>query len=371
MNKVRIEVDHLSFSYGQSGGLHDVSLSIEGGELFAVVGPSGAGKTTLLRLLAGLERPLSGRVALNGIDVIEMQPGQRHIGMVFQGLSLWPHMTVAENVAFGAGALLPEGESLHEQVNRLLTMLAIADTRDALPSSLSAGQQQRVALARALVSSPRLLLLDDPFSNLEQGLRAQMRRDLRFLQRKLGITTVLVTHDLEDALSTADRLAVLVQGSVRQLGTPAVIYDFPATIDVADFVGVGNFVSGSVRHGEGSSTEFYSPDLGRVRWMTRDRPPEGRAVLSIRPHALLVCPVDSFRDARYYWIEGDLVASEFLGEVVSYRVAIGDTSLCVKHPHFLGVPVTPAGTPVLVGFDPLHARIFPMPSGDASGDLGA
>jgi len=359
MNNVRIEADNIAFSYGEPRVLRNISLSIEAGELFAVVGPSGSGKTTLLRVIAGLEQPSTGSILINGTNVNDIPLVQRKVGMVFQNFSLWPHMTVFENVAFGMGGHDLRGESEKERVERILAALDIGETRNVRPGFLSTGQQQRVALARALVTEPRLLLLDDPFSNLEHGLRVQMRNDLRSLQRKLGITTILVTHDLEDALSIADRLAVVVHGTIRQIGNPTAIYDFPNAIEVARFVGVENFIPGALRHVESQLIEFSSPDIGVLRWPMRDRPPEGPSVLSIRPHTLQLCPIDSFRDGRYSWIEGTIVTSEFLGEVVRYQVAIGTTYLSVKQTHFPGSPATPSGTSVLLGFDPSRARIFP------------
>ena len=359
MNNVRIEADDIVFSYGDAPVLRHVSVSVEAGELFAVVGPSGSGKTTLLRVIAGLEQPAAGSILVNGTEVNDIPLPQRSVGMVFQDFSLWPHMTVFENIAFGMAHHTPRAETVHACVERILGMLGIAETRDLRPTRLSVGQQQRVALARALVTEPRLLLLDDPFSNLEQELRMQMRHDLRALQRRLGITTLFVTHDLEDALGIADRIAVVVHGTICQVGTPTALYDFPSSIEVARFVGVENFLPGIIRHVESQLVEFLSPDIGVLRWPMREKPAEGGSVLSIRPHALHICPIDSFRDGRYAWLEGNILTSEFLGEVVRYQVAIGSAAVSVKQPHFLGAPVTPAGTPVLVGFDPARARIFP------------
>jgi iron(III) transport system ATP-binding protein len=365
MNDIRIEADNIAFSYGEPRVLRNICLAIEAGELFSVVGPSGAGKSTLLRVIAGLEQPSTGRILINGTNVNDIPFARRSVGMVFQSFALWPHMTVFENVAFGASPRPDStGAPLAARVERLLALLDIGETRDTRPAFLSAGQQQRAALARALVTEPRLLLLDDPFSNLEQGLREQLRRDLRLLQRRLGITAILVTHDLEDAFSIADRIAVVIRGTIRQIGSPTAIYDFPNSIDVARFVGIENFIPGSLRHAETPLIEFRSPDIGLFRWPMRDRPPEGDTVLGIRPHALHICPIDSFRDGRYSWIEGKVAASEFLGEAVRYRVAVGTLELAVKQPHLPGSPATPPGTPVLVGFDPARARLFSTPAPD-------
>ncbi|WP_301101294.1 ABC transporter ATP-binding protein [Propionivibrio sp.] len=361
MNRVTIEVRNLDFSYGAKPVLRNINLCIEAGELFAVLGPSGSGKTTLLRLLAGLERPSAGSIRINKTDVFDIPPAQRDVGMVFQNFSLWPHMSVFENVAFGVAEHHRNGTELEKRVDKILKMLDIAETRDFRPDCLSVGQQQRVALARALVSEPRLLLLDDPFSNLEYELRVQMRHDLYLLQRKLGITSILVTHDQEDALSIADRVAVVAHGTIQQVGTPAAIYDFPNSMEVARFVGVTNFLPGNVKHIESQLIEFFSHDIGHHRWpISRDAPSEGPSVLSIRPHALHIAPIDSFRDGRYLWLEGTIRSSEFLGEVVRYQIDIGSVSISVNQAHFTCSSVTPSGTPVLVGFDPSRSRLFPV-----------
>ena len=361
MDKVRIEAKNISFAYDGPRILHDIKLCIEAGELFTLVGPSGAGKSTLLRVIAGLLTPSAGSLLINGQRVDDIPPAQRQVGVMLQNLALWPHMNVFENIAFSIPAHDLHGETVKVRVERMLTMLEIGDTREAMPAQLSAGQQQRVALARALVTEPRLLLLDDPFSNLEYELRVQMRQDLHALQRKLQITTILVSHDLEDALSLADRLAVMVQGSIRQVGSPAAVHDFPNSIEVARFVGVENFLPGVLRHPENQATEFYSSDFGSLRWPLQAPAQAGPVVLGVRPHALLLCPVDSFRDGRYSWVEGQIVTSELLGERVRYQVAVGNVLLSVKQSHFLGSPVTPPGTPVLLGFDPSWVRFFPAP----------
>ena len=359
MNKVRIEARNICFAYGGPCILRDINLGIEAGELFALVGPSGAGKSTLLRVLAGLESPSAGSLQINGQRVDDIPPGRRQVGVMLQSLSLWPHMNVFENVAFNVTPESLHGETVRERVERMLAMLGISDTREAMPVHLSAGQQQRVALARALVSEPRLLLLDDPFSNLEYELRVQMRQDLRSLQRKLQITTILVTHDLEDALCLADRLAVMVQGSIRQTGSPAAVYDFPNSIEVARFVGVENLIAGELRRCAPDAAEFFSPDLGTLRWPARPYAGEGPVVLGVRPHAITLAPIDSFRDGRYSWLEGSIVTSELLGERVRYQVAVGSLMLSVRQMHLLGSPVTPPGTPVLLGLDPSWLRLFP------------
>ncbi len=366
MNRSGLNITGLSYANHGVEILRNIELFIEPGEFFALLGPSGAGKTTLLRLLAGLDQADSGDIMLGERRLNALPPWERDIGLVFQGFSLWPHMSVTENIAFGLSERRLDRQEIAGRVDSITALLGLNGLRDHFPHQLSGGQQQRVALARALVIQPRLLLLDEPLSNLEQELRLQMRRDLRALQRKLSLTTVFVTHDLEDAFSIADRVAVIGHGGIRQVGTPTALYDFPNSIDVARFVGIENFIHGTLNPLDRSLVEFVADDLGALRWPMREPPPAGPAILSIRPNALQLCPIDSFRDGRYAWLEGTIVASEYLGEAVRYQVAIGSTRIGVKQAHFLGAPVTPSGTPVLVGFDPTHARIFP-----AGDDLAA
>ncbi len=365
MDRVTIEALNLAFAYDAKPVLRNVSLRVEAGELFTVLGPSGSGKTTLLRLLAGLERASQGSLKINGIEVQDNPPAGRAVGMVFQNFALWPHMSVFDNVAFALDERAGQAGKIKERVEAMLDLLEIAHKRDARPDHLSLGQQQRVALARALVTEPRMLLLDDPFSNLESELRLQMRRDLRRLQRRLGITTILVTHDQDDALSISDRVALLADGVVQQIGTPAAIYDFPATVAVARFVGVTNFLAGQLRRIDSSTIEFDSPYIGRHVWpATRQAKTDGPVVLSVRPHALRIQPVDSFRDGRYAWLEGRIQTSEFLGESVRYQVEVGGIMLSVNQPHFTGAQVLPYGTAILVGFEPSQARLFADPGAD-------
>lgn len=365
MDRVTIEAVNLEFAYELKPVLRDVSLRVEPGELYTVLGPSGSGKSTLLRLLAGLERPSRGNLRINDVEVRDNPPAGRAVGMVFQNFALWPHMSVFDNVAFALDERRMPEDEVRQRVEAMLELLEIAHKRDARPEHLSLGQQQRVALARALVTEPRMLLLDDPFSNLESELRIQMRRDLRRLQRRLGITTILVTHDQDDALAISDRVALLADGIIQQVGTPAAIYDFPATIAVARFVGVTNFLAGYLRRLDESTIEFDSPFIGRHVWpATRQAKADGPAVLSVRPHALRIMPIDSFRDGRYAWLEGRLLASEFLGESVRYQVEVGGIQLSVNQPHFTGAPVSPYGTPVIVGFEPAQARLFADPGAD-------
>src|SRR5690606_91690 len=240
MKKVSVECRNIRLSYGNTEVLKDVNIHVEPGEFFALLGPSGSGKSTLLRLIAGFNRHRSGQLLIDGNDLTAIPPHRRNIGMVFQNYALWPHMTVWNNVAFGLVERKVKGAELKSRVQAALDLVGLGSYGKRYPAELSGGQQQRVALARTLVIEPQVLLLDEPLSNLDRNLRVQMRRELLSLQRRLGITTIFVTHDQEEAMTTADRMAILNQGVVQQVGTPSDIYDYPDNLFVARFVGTMN-----------------------------------------------------------------------------------------------------------------------------------
>src|SRR5687767_10285986 len=232
-SKARVDIGHVSFAYGASQVLRDVTLAIEPGEFFALLGPSGSGKSTLLRLIAGFNHAQSGTLRVDGVDITGVPPWRRNIGMVFQNYALWPHMTVAQNVAFGLEERkLPRAE-IARKVAAALELVGLVDYGPRHPNQLSGGQQQRVAVARTIAIEPKVLLLDEPLSNLDAKLRVHMRVELLALQRKLGITTIFVTHDQEEALSIADRVAVLDDGVIQQVGTPMELYDRPVNRFIA------------------------------------------------------------------------------------------------------------------------------------------
>ena len=243
-----IQVDHVTKQFGTFTVLDDVNLHVQTGELVALLGPSGCGKTTLLRILAGLERPDQGRILLHGNEVTDRQITDRRVGFVFQHYALFRHMTVAENVAFGLRVLphaqRPSLDRIQEKVNDLLSLVQLQAMADRYPNQLSGGQRQRVALARALAVEPKMLLLDEPFGALDTKVRKELRRWLRRLHDELHITSILVTHDQEEALEAADRIVVLNQGHVEQIGTPDEVYENPATPFVYQFLGDVNVFHG-------------------------------------------------------------------------------------------------------------------------------
>jgi putative spermidine/putrescine transport system ATP-binding protein len=232
--------------FGVMAAVEDFNLDVERGEFVSFLGPSGCGKTTTLRMIAGFEQPTGGTITVDGVDITRQSPNHRNVGMVFQSYALFPNMTVADNVGFGLRVRKRPKEQIRAKVTELLDLIHLPDKADRYPWQLSGGQQQRVALARALAIEPQVLLLDEPLSALDAKIRIILRAEIRAIQRKLGITTVYVTHDQEEALSLSDRIVVMSEGRVEQVGTPFEIYNFPSTGFVARFVGTLNVVNAKV-----------------------------------------------------------------------------------------------------------------------------
>jgi len=244
-----VTLQGVSKQYGRETVLHPTDLEIREGELLALLGPSGCGKTTTLRIVAGFAAPNQGRVLIGQQDVTEVPVHRRKVGMVFQGYALLPHLTVRRNIQFGMRVQKWSAERIAQRTQEMLEWVRLSPLADRLPSQLSGGQQQRVALARAMAVQPAVLLLDEPFSALDTKLRVQMRTEMRAFQREAGITSVLVTHDQEEAMATADRIAVMNQGRVEQLGTPQELYERPASRFAASFLGKCNLIPGRVQSG--------------------------------------------------------------------------------------------------------------------------
>ena len=255
MRAFGVSIEDVNLSYGDNHVLKDVNLDIKPGEFFAFLGPSGCGKTTLLRLIAGFAVANTGRVLVGGKDISALPPWKRDVGMVFQSYALWPHMTVAQNVAFGLEERRLPSDEVKARVATALDLVGLRDFPGRRPSQLSGGQQQRVALARTIVIEPKVLLLDEPLSNLDAKLRVQVRRELRDMQQRLGLTTIFVTHDQEEANTVCDRVAVMNEGIVQQIGTPQELYEKPRNLFVANFLGSANIIDGRVV-GEETSRRF-------------------------------------------------------------------------------------------------------------------
>src|SRR5437773_4443311 len=241
-----LELTGIEKRFGGTAGVEDFSLAAEKGECVSFLGPSGCGKTTTLRMIAGFERPTAGSIRLADREITNQPPNRRNVGMVFQSYALFPNMTVADNVGFGLRVRKRPSDQIKRRVAELLDLIHLPDKADRYPYQLSGGQQQRVALARALAIEPQVLLLDEPLSALDAKIRVILRNEIRAIQRSLGITTVYVTHDQEEALSLSDRIVVMSEGRIEQIGTPSEIYNFPSTAFVASFVGTLNLVAAGV-----------------------------------------------------------------------------------------------------------------------------
>jgi len=363
MKKVSVECRNIRLSYGSTEVLKDVNLEIEPGEFFALLGPSGSGKSTLLRLIAGFNRHQQGELLVDGRDISRQEPWDRNIGMVFQSYALWPHLSVWDNVAFGLVERKVDKTILKAKVGAALELVGLSAFGQRRPNQLSGGQQQRVALARTIVIEPQVLLLDEPLSNLDKTLRVQMRQELLALQRRLGITTVFVTHDQEEAMTTADRMAVLDQGVVQQVGTPAALYDEPVNAFVANFVGTMNTLEGRVRSRQGEGLLLEVEGVGDVSLalrpdMLRACTNQQRLQLNFRPHTLKLATAGSDCDPAFLWIPGTVQACEFMGEYSRYRVRVGMQFLSVDQPHYAGLAKFATGAAVSLGLDPSQIRLF-------------
>ena len=355
MSKARVEISNIIVSYGSNAVLRDISLAVEPGEFFALLGPSGSGKSTLLRLIAGFVQAQSGTLLIAGTDVGNMPPWERNVGMVFQNYALWPHMTVRENVAFGLEERKLSAAVVEEKVRAALRLVNLAEYAGRRPSQLSGGQQQRVALARTIAVEPRVLLLDEPLSNLDAKLRIRMREELRALQRKLGITTIFVTHDQEEAMTTADRIAVMDQGVIQQVGTAMEIFDDPANRFVANFVGSINLLPGRVEPSPGGGASFHSPLLGEL-FLAQAAASAGEAEIVVRPHSIQLARAPG--NAGLRWLAGSITEREFLGAFIRYTVNVRGQILVAEEPHRIGRESHRPGDAVHVGIDPAQVRLL-------------
>ncbi|RMI15465.1 ABC transporter ATP-binding protein [Pseudoroseomonas wenyumeiae] len=305
-------LDALSKRYGASTAVERVDLDLRQGEMVALLGPSGCGKTTTLRMVAGFVPPSGGRVVIGGKDVTQAPPHARDTGMVFQSYALFPHMTVGQNVAFGLEMRRVNRADREARAREALRMVRLEGLDDRLPRQLSGGQQQRVALARALVVNPAVFLLDEPLSNLDAKLRGEVRMEIRALQQRLGLTTLIVTHDQEEALTMADRLVVMDRGRVRQVGTAEDLYERPADPFVAGFVGRCNLLEGRLEE-QGR----FRTASGALLPCAADAAPGGAAVLALRPELVAISPGGPAR----------LRAVTYLGPQTEYHAELDGTPL--------------------------------------------
>ncbi len=350
----RLELDALAKSYGAARAVDGVSLDIAEGELVVLLGPSGCGKTTILRMVAGFVAPSAGDVRLDGRSIMRLPPYKRDLGLVFQSYALFPHMTVARNVAFGLEMRGMRGAPLDARVAEMMRLARLEPFAARLPRELSGGQQQRVALARALAIRPRLLLLDEPLSNLDAALRADVGRDIRLLQRAQGLTTVMVTHDQDEAMAMADRLVVMRDGRVQQTGTQEDLYERPATPFVASFIGRSTMVEGTleapgmVRAGD-TAIELAGQYDGA-----------GACTLALRPERLrLAASGASGPGSVPGSVPGTVELASYLGAVREHLVRVGTgLRVVVRDSTATPGPLLQAGEPVTVRWDEAAERVF-------------
>ena len=341
--------------------VEDFNLAAERGEFVSFLGPSGCGKTTTLRMIAGFEEPTAGSISIDGREVTDVPPNRRNVGMVFQSYALFPNMTVANNVAFGLKMRRRSGADIDKRVGELLELIHLPDKADQYPYQLSGGQQQRVALARALAYEPTILLLDEPLSALDAKIRVALRHEIRQIQRQLGITTVYVTHDQEEALELSDRIVVMSQGRIEQIGTPFEIYNFPATSFVASFVGTLNAIEAKVVDAASGRLSLAGHEVRTTSTLAGSA---GQAVtVAIRPEMIALTTPDGSNVVAVSPMEGvtgtnrlpSVVADvAFLGSVVRVRTTVGPdaTPIYVDTFNNPNLAVPPAGSPVVLSFPP-------------------
>ncbi len=345
-----VSIENLSLSYGNTEILKGVNLSIAEGEFFTFLGPSGSGKSTLLRAIAGFGPKPEGRIMIQGKDIAQQPPWKRNLGMVFQSYALWPHMTVRKNVAFGLEERKVPRREINIRVDTALDMVGLRNLADRRPSQLSGGQQQRIALARTIVIEPNVLLLDEPLSNLDATLRVQLRREIRELQQKLKLTTIFVTHDQEEANTISDRMAVLNDGIIQQVGTPMDLYDNPANLFVAKFLGSANIIEGTIMIRGGRS--LFKTSSGTEIPISADSSSGSSARhLVFRPQNVSLVALDRTAGKGELLLPSRIRYKEFLGNIIRYGVDAGREMILIDDPHRSGQQVFDIGDSVSICLD--------------------
>lgn len=337
-----LELKNIVKKFGEFYAVKDFNLSVKEGELVALLGSSGCGKTTTLRMIAGFTHPTSGEISVGGKIINRIPPYRRNIGIVFQNYALFPHLTTFENVAFGLKLKKFSASQIKSKVEKALELVRLKGLEDRLPRELSGGQQQRVALARALVMEPTVLLLDEPLSNLDARLRGQMQVEIKRIQREIGITTILVTHDQEEAMSLADQIVVMKEGTIQQIGTPRQIFETPKNTFVADFMGFSNFLKGIVKD-MGTKDSAVAVEVGKDVILSACKCPDkfkagDEVILAIRPESIVVDAEDKSNNTWTARVAGSsykgsvtrLVLKDALGTTLyidvtdHHTIAVGD-----------------------------------------------
>ena len=346
MSETIIEIKNINVSYGSNHVLKEVSLNIENKDFYTFLGPSGCGKTTLLRLIAGFEKSSSGELFIDGKEVSNLNPWERDVGMVFQNYALWPHMTVYKNISFGLEEKKLDKKEIKNRVDEVLELVDLKDLSGRYPFQLSGGQQQRVALARTLVVKPKVLLLDEPLSNLDAKLRVQMRKELQDLHKKIGITSIFVTHDQEEANSMSTNLAILNEGVVQQVGKPVDLYNNPENIFVANFLGTTNVIDGTFKNNNFTSSEGLE-----IKDIIDDK--KGTNIL-LRPQNLYL----HGNNNDFQNFEGIVINQEFLGNIVRYTVDVKNHLLTVDSLHEINKKIYLPNEKIKIYLDPSKIKIL-------------
>jgi putative spermidine/putrescine transport system ATP-binding protein len=335
-----LDIAHLEKSFGTNRVVKDFNLAIDKGEFVSLLGPSGCGKTTVLRMVGGFETPSDGTIAIDGVDVVGLRSNQRNIGMVFQAYALFPNLTVAQNVAFGLKVAGVAKAETAERVAEMLALIGLSDLGARYPFQLSGGQQQRVALARALAVKPKVLLLDEPLSALDAKIRASLRREIREIQQRLGITTIFVTHDQEEALSMSDRVVVMTGGMADQIGTPSEIYNQPATRFVAGFVGTLNMFDATVTDPKAGKVTVAGTSVDLARPISAAA--GAKVGLALRPESVRLgppLPGDFTLHAR-------IIEVQFLGAIIRIIATVDGQNLTIDTFNRAGTPPPAIGSDV-------------------------
>ncbi|MFZ2102138.1 MAG: ABC transporter ATP-binding protein [Oricola sp.] len=356
MTEPHLLIDNVTKSFGAHQVVHDATLAVEQGEFVSFLGPSGCGKTTILRMVAGFETPSTGRIVIDGKDVTGLKPNRRNIGMVFQSYALFPNLTVAGNIGFGLKVAGRSSAEIGKRVDEMLALIKLPQLADRFPWQLSGGQQQRVALARALAPRPSVLLLDEPLSALDAKIRVSLREEIRAIQKELGITTIFVTHDQEEALSMSDRVMVMNTGRVEQTGTPFEVYNRPATRFVASFVGTLSLVDVVVDDPAKGSLKAGGLTISGIPLPAGAKAGD-RHLLALRPEAVQV----GTGKGRIK-IEGTVQNVDFLGSVIRVRIDAAGSSISLDTFNDPAAMPPKVGDRLEVGFTPESVLLLPADS---------
>jgi iron(III) transport system ATP-binding protein len=348
---MEVKLKEISKRFGSLKAIDQVSLSIEGGEFFTLLGPSGCGKTTLLRVIAGFAMPDAGDVYFGDQKINHIPPHKRETGMVFQNYALFPQLSVFDNVAYGLRARRMAKEEIRTRVAEMLKSVQLESLARRYPNQLSGGQQQRVALARALIIRPRVLLMDEPLSNLDAKLRVSMRQEIRRIQKELGITTVYVTHDQEEAMSISDRIAIFNAGQTQQIGTPSEIYFQPKNRFVAEFTGTSNLMEVNVVSYDSEKSLLQADFEGNRIWVRSLRKVSGKTLtILLRPEWIKIAKVEAEDKTNLFC--GKVVSSTFVGSLVKYQVsAFRDYLLTLEVQDPQGYEIKKEGESLIFRFD--------------------